>query len=80
MPVIHVGSTLYKPATEFDRLDRLHDIGYQIGSAADCDQAAALKALRVDGLPVAYRPDLERWAVELGQRAGSYRESESPRL
>ena len=79
MPVFHVGSTVYKPPSEFDQLDRLHDIGYRIGSDPTCDPAAAVRALRIGGLPAQYLPTLDYWVLDLGQRAGSYRESESPR-
>ena len=73
MPVFHVGSTVYKPLSEFDRLDRLHDIGYRNRLAPTTRPAVG--AQRICGLPAA----LAHWALDLGQRAGNYRESESPR-
>ena len=74
MPVFSIGSTTYKPLSEFDRLDRLHDLGYRNRLVPNCGPAVG--ALRICGLPTA----LAHWALDLGQRAaGNYRESESPR-
>ena len=58
----------------FDRLDLMTDIGMRYASVES-----------VDGIPLAHLPALDRWAIDLGQRAARYREptqiaaGESPR-
>lgn len=52
---------------DFRHLDRLADAG------------ALLPYIRtVDGIPVDHLQALDRWALDLGQRAAAYRDGESP--